>query len=300
MYQFLLSHPSTVYVQESFALFYCQMGKKALRMLYHCHYCEVQAPWKILFYFSAAGSSKINLTATPRLSCHCKNSLCTDSRYFQTRILSCKRARLSGPFTDDHCGFLPARNILWNEWSNLWWLAEDEGERSTQRLLQKNEGQKVPTQPKCKMSAFWRMLLTTNMKILDLSKTRNFRHFPSALGFFSQTSEVWHNFRELRQPDSLLTQPPGAKNSGGSFINHTDVCFTSFKSNLEEILPPCQSLGNIWTGRREQKMQHSLWGENSGSWIQQNHSVSALKAGTVITAIISSDIYLLQLDSIMV
>lgn len=45
------------------------------------------------------------------------------------------------------------------------------------------------------------------------------------------------------------------------------------------------TLTNIWKGEGSRK--HSLWGENSGSWI---HSVSVLKPGTVPTEIISSDI----------
>lgn len=53
----------------------------------------------------------------------------------------------------------------------------------------------------------------------------------------------------------------------------------------------------IWTGRREQEMQCSLWGEDSGSWIQQNHSVSALKSETVIRVIISSDILFTRASS---
>lgn len=160
------------------------MGKKALAMLYHCHYCEVQALWKILFYFSAAASSKINLTATPRLSCCCKNSLLTDIRYFQAHIFSCRRVRLHGPFTDDPCGCLPAQNILWNERSNLWGLAEDEGKLAYTETPPK-KGEKPHTQPKCKKSTSWKNASTTKMKKWDVSKSRHFRCFPDALSFFS-------------------------------------------------------------------------------------------------------------------
>lgn len=72
---------------------------------------------------------------------------------------------------------------------------------------------------------------TTKMKKWDASKKRKSRHCPGALSIFSQTSEIWHNWAWLT-PTQLL----GAKNPGGGF-NHTDVCLTSFKSNLEDFTP---------------------------------------------------------------
>lgn len=97
-----------------------------------------------------------------------------------------------------------------------------------------------------------------------------------------------------------------AKNSVDSFIIHTDVFFTSSRSNLKHILRCCQSLQNIWTGRRERvgaenAMQPAWWEDDSSSWTQKNNSVSILNSKIVIKCsqrLFKVVFYLLELDSI--
>lgn len=275
-------------------------GKKVLGMLYHCHYCEVQALWKILFHSSTAGSSKINLTAAPWLSCHSKNSLLTDNRYFQTHIFSCKRARLSGPLmilagSFQLRIFCEMNEVICEDWLRM------KGNCHTQRLHQKNKGQKTnktPHNQNAKCLHFEECFCYKNEEMRCI-QNKKFQALPRHPQHFF--SNQWDLTQLQRAQGAWLipTQLLGAKNPGGGFINHTDVCLTGFKSNLEEILHPCQSLGNISTGRREQKIQPVRW--ELCSWIPQNHSVSALKPG-VVTAVILFQVifYLPELDSIRV
>lgn len=127
---------------------------------------------------------------------------------------------------------------------------------------------------------------TTKMKILHVSNPRNFRHFPNALSFFSQTSEMWPNFSELREPDSLKHSYLGPKIQEAA-LSITQM-FASQASRVTwkrfyTLVSLLETFGQKGIENAIQPVKWELW----FSWIQKNHSVSALKSGIVI---ISSDV----------